>query len=154
MFGREIQNSMLSDVWMPLRCWYHNSQIGTWLFKVHLLLYTQMILISYSCFFITITIHLNWKIIFLIEMTRKSDHQQRKCYSIREFISQLLKRGEPTLLYLLFARAFSGCSTTSASTDLGRLPFSKSSKTQNDQEILVTSSTKMGKIPKNWDCSN
>ena len=26
------------------------------------------------------------KDIFLIEMTRKSDHQQRKCYSIREVI--------------------------------------------------------------------
>ena len=47
------------------------------------------------------------KDIFLTEMTRKSDHQQRKCYSIREVISQLLKRGEPTMHYLLFAHSFS-----------------------------------------------
>ena len=30
------------------------------------------------------------KVIFLTEMNRKSDHQQRKCYSVREVISQLL----------------------------------------------------------------
>ena len=55
-------------------------------------------------------------------MTRKSDHQQLKCYSIREVISQHLKRGEPTLPYLLFAHAFTGCDTT-----LGIYRFGKTS---------------------------
>ena len=56
----------------------------------------------------------NLKDIFLTEMARKSDHQQSKFYSIREIISQLLKRGKPTLPYLLFAHAVTGCDTTSA----------------------------------------
>ena len=55
----------------------------------------------------------DFKDTFLTEMTTKSDHQQRKCYSIREAISQFIKRGEPMLPYLLFAHVFTGCDTTS-----------------------------------------
>ena len=54
------------------------------------------------------------KDICLTKMTGKSGHQQRKCYSTREVISRLLKRGEPTLPYLLFAHAFTDCDTTSS----------------------------------------
>ena len=50
--------------------------------------------------------------IFLTEMTKKSDHQQHKCYSIRKVISQLIKREEPKLPCILLAHAFTGCDTT------------------------------------------
>ena len=52
------------------------------------------------------------KHIFLTEMTKKSGHQQHKCYSIRKVISQLIKREEPKLPYILLAHAFTGCDTT------------------------------------------
>ena len=63
------------------------------------------------------------KSIFITEMTSKSDYQRRKCYSIREVISQLLKRVEPTLPYLLFAHAFTGCDMTSAKSTYSRQKF-------------------------------
>ena len=64
------------------------------------------------------------KSIFITEMTRKSDYQRRKCYSIREVISQLSKRGEPTLSHLLFAHAFTGCDMTSAKSTYSWQKFS------------------------------
>ena len=73
------------------------------------------------------------KDIFPTEMTRKSDHQQRKCYSIRKIISQLSKRGEATLPCLLFAHAFNGCDTTSAMYRLGKTSIFK--KLKNSKRI-------------------
>ena len=64
------------------------------------------------------------KSIFITEMTRKSDYQRRKCYSIREVISQLSKRGEPKLSHLLFAHAFTGCDMTSAKSTYSWQKFS------------------------------
>ena len=67
--------------------------------RSNLLLHTQMMLISYPCFFISITAHPIWKISF---SQKWLDHQQRKCYSIREVIRQFLKRaGQRCPIYCL-----------------------------------------------------
>ena len=67
----------------------------------------------------------NLKDIFLTEMTRESDHQQSKYYSIREVFSQLLKRGEPMFPHLLFAHAFTGSDSTSAIYQFGKTSIFK-----------------------------
>ena len=125
MFFSENKNFRLSGVWMPFRCWYHNSQSGTRIFKVQ-----RAIVFSNDTDILSLLLHHyhntpNLKDIFLPEMTRKSSHQQRKCYSIREVISQFLKRGEPTLPYLLFAYAFTGCGMSSAIYRFGKTSIFK-----------------------------
>ena len=67
----------------------------------------------------------NLKDIFLTEMTRESDHQQSKYYSVREVFSQLLKRGEPMFPHLLFAHAFTGSDSTSAIYQFGKTSIFK-----------------------------
>ena len=42
----------------------------------------------------------------LKDMTRKSDHQQRKCYSVRDFISKLLKRGKTNVAISIVCSCF------------------------------------------------
>ena len=75
----------------------------------------------------------NLEDIFLTAMTRKSDHQQSKYYSIRGIINQLLKRGGkqrcPIYCLLMFSLVVI---RLQPSINSGRLPFSKSSKTQNE----------------------
>ena len=58
-------------------------------------------------------------------MTRKSDHQQSKYYSIRGIINQLLKR--------LFAPVFTGCDTTSAVYQFGKTSIFK--KLKNSKRV-------------------
>ena len=80
------------------------------------------------------------KDIFPTEMTRKSDHQQRKCYSIRKIISQLPKRGEATFPCLLLAHAFNGCDATSAMYRFGKTSIFKklkiSKRVRNVADVL------------------
>ena len=77
------------------------------------------------------------KDIFLTEMTRKSNHQHRKCYSVREVISQLLKRGEPTLPYLLSAHDFTGCDATSAIHRFGKTSIFKKLENSKRQRNIA-----------------
>ena len=58
-------------------------------------------------------------------MTRKSDHQQSKYYSIRGIINQPLKR--------LFAPVFTGCDTTSAVYQFGKTSIFK--KLKNSKRV-------------------
>ena len=67
----------------------------------------------------------NLEDIFLTAMTRKSDHQQSKYYSIRGIINQLLKR--------LFAPIFTGCDTTSAVYQFGKTSIFK--KLKNSKRV-------------------
>ena len=90
---------------------------------------------------------LDLKDIFLTEMTRKSDHQQRKCYSIRKVFSQLLKQGEPTLPYLLFSYAFTGYDTTSAIYQFGKSSIFKKLKNSKQPRNIADIFYKDGQNP-------
>ena len=136
MFGCELEKSRLSVVWMLFQCWYHKTRIfkGATCYCVRRW-YWYPILASSSLpqhtLFERYLSHINdWK----------SNPQQRECYSVREVINHLLKRGEPTLPYLLFVHAFTGCDTTSAIYQFGKTSIFKklknSKRLRNIADIL------------------
>ena len=86
----------------------------------------------------------NLEDIFLTAMTRKSDHQQSKYYSIRGIINQLLKR--------LFAPVFTGCDTTSAVYQFGKTSIFKKLKLKTSKKYC-RHLQKWTKSTNNWYCS-
>ena len=109
---------------------------------------TQMTLISYPCFCITITTHPIWKIFFPEKWLENQTISSANAIQSEKLSANFQNEGRQRfpVYYLLMLSMV--VIQLRPCTDSGRLPFLKSSKTQNESEILQTSCTKMDKIPK------
>ena len=107
-----------------------------------------MTLISYPCFCITITMHPIWKISFPQKWLENQTISNANAIQSEKLSANFQNEGRqrcPAYYLLMLSMVVIQLRPC---TDSGRHPFLKSSKTQNESEMLQTSCTKMDKIPK------